>query len=335
MSKPLVTFGLLAYNQERYIREAVRGALSQTYSPLEIIISDDCSWDRTFEIIEEEVAGYEGPHKIVLNRNEKNLGIGGHVNRLMELSEGELIVSAAGDDISLPHRTEELAKVWSRGGIFSVYSNMDTIDENGVNRGAFASVPPLPIKSYKEMLRNGYVFGCTHAWDRSTFDIFGPLPDTVVHEDMTIPFRSALLGEIAYIDECLVKYRRHSSNVWKDADMVAMMTWSEYVKHRTRQAEMDFIHYGSWLRDLQVFLSAHPEKESEITKVREVVQARIEVSKFESGIGNFSSKDRLQRLLSAIGSAQKLGVKSVVKVGLMGVAPQTYYRIQKFRGSRR
>ena len=40
---PLVTFALFAYNQERYVREAVEGAFAQTYQPLEIILSDDCS----------------------------------------------------------------------------------------------------------------------------------------------------------------------------------------------------------------------------------------------------------------------------------------------------
>ena len=70
--KPLITFALFAYNQERFIREAVEGAFSQTYSPLEIILSDDCSPDRTFEIMKEMAAEYTGPHTIVLNRNEKN-----------------------------------------------------------------------------------------------------------------------------------------------------------------------------------------------------------------------------------------------------------------------
>ena len=56
--RPLVTFALFAYNQERYIREAVEGAFAQTYEPLEIILSDDCSTDRTFEIMQEMVANY-------------------------------------------------------------------------------------------------------------------------------------------------------------------------------------------------------------------------------------------------------------------------------------
>jgi len=76
-AEPLVTFALFAYNQGKYIRQAVEGALAQTYENLEIIISDDASPDKTFEIMQELVRDYSGPHKIILNRNERNLGIVG------------------------------------------------------------------------------------------------------------------------------------------------------------------------------------------------------------------------------------------------------------------
>jgi glycosyltransferase involved in cell wall biosynthesis len=62
--RSLVTFALFAYNQEKYIREAVEGALAQTYEPLEIILSDDCSSDRTFETMREMAATYDGPHQV-------------------------------------------------------------------------------------------------------------------------------------------------------------------------------------------------------------------------------------------------------------------------------
>ena len=101
--RPLISFCLFAYNQERFIRKAVEGALSQTYSPLEIVLSDDCSTDSTFEIIKEMTDCYHGLHSIVLNRNPKNLGVGGHVNRVMEIAQGILVVAAAGDD-NIPTR---------------------------------------------------------------------------------------------------------------------------------------------------------------------------------------------------------------------------------------
>ena len=53
-----VTFALLCYNQEKFIREALRGAFRQDYQPLEILISDDHSTDASFDILREEVANY-------------------------------------------------------------------------------------------------------------------------------------------------------------------------------------------------------------------------------------------------------------------------------------
>jgi glycosyltransferase involved in cell wall biosynthesis len=87
--RPLVTFALIAYNQEEYIREAVESALAQDYSPLEIIISDDCSKDNTFNIIQEVTSLYKGNHKVVINRNPENIGIGSHINKLNILAKGK------------------------------------------------------------------------------------------------------------------------------------------------------------------------------------------------------------------------------------------------------
>ena len=73
--KELISFFALTYNQEKYIEDSLKGLFSQTYSPLEIIISDDCSTDKTFEIIQKFVSEYKGPNKVIINRNEKNLGL--------------------------------------------------------------------------------------------------------------------------------------------------------------------------------------------------------------------------------------------------------------------
>ena len=109
--KPLLTYCLVTYNQEKYVRESVLSAFAQTYSPLEIVLSDDCSTDRTFEIMRELAAGYRGPHRIILNRNERNLGLGMHASKVWgELSSGRWLIGAAGDDISLPERAEAVAR---------------------------------------------------------------------------------------------------------------------------------------------------------------------------------------------------------------------------------
>jgi len=214
---PLVTFFVMAYNQERFISEAVEGAFSQTYSPLEIILSDDCSSDRTFEIMQEMAATYHGPHNIILNRNEKNEGIGGHVNKIMSLAKGELIVASAGDDISLPERTNELYLAWENSNrkAFSLFSARIEIDEAG-NRLRKRDEGECVIDyDYRIMLKKliyGTAYGASHAWNRRVFDVFGNLMP-IVAEDFIISLRSAYLGGVRYIPKPLILYRISSTSI--------------------------------------------------------------------------------------------------------------------------
>ncbi len=214
---PLITFFVMAYNQERYIRQAIEGAFSQTYSPLEIILSDDCSSDRTFDIMRESAAAYRGPHTVVLNRSERNLGIGGHVNRIMELAHGELIVAAAGDDISLPERVERTWQAYCSSGrsAMSIYANVTIIDEDGTEIGLLRRLPVAGLNDFSRRLENPFcsVTGCAHAWNRRVFDVFGRLRDDIVYEDTAIAFRATMLGPVHHVDEYLVLYRRHRGNI--------------------------------------------------------------------------------------------------------------------------
>lgn len=203
MSKPLVTFALFAYNQERYIREALAGALAQTYSPLQIILSDDNSADSTFEIMREVTAQYNGPHQILLNRNATNQGIGVHVNKVMGLAEGEFIVVAAGDDISLPERTTVLAGKWmdlGRGEL-SIHTSLWQIDEEGRVLGVRR---PTPKKSF---FVSGGIIGASHGWSKKLFEKFGDLVPGLFIEDQAIGFRALLSDGLFFIDQPLVKYR--------------------------------------------------------------------------------------------------------------------------------
>ena len=120
---PLVSFIVVAYNQDKYIKEAVLGAFSQTYQPLEIILSDDGSSDLTFEIMQDMVEKYVGPHKIILNKNKKNVGLVSHINNICEMSSGEIIILAAGDDISLPQRSERSVQLLSDDSVAVSFSS--------------------------------------------------------------------------------------------------------------------------------------------------------------------------------------------------------------------
>ena len=150
MEKPLISLIVNCYNQEAFIREALEGAFSQNYSPLEIVVSDDCSADRTFEIVCGVTAAYKGPHKVNLNRNARNLGVGGNLSRAMEFCHGELLVLAPGDDVSLPERTATIVEAWhhSERKATSVHSLFIGIDETGRPRNFY-----MPDRSLNESVR--------------------------------------------------------------------------------------------------------------------------------------------------------------------------------------
>ncbi|MDR7899033.1 glycosyltransferase family 2 protein [Thermosynechococcus sp. JY1334] len=129
--KPLVTFAVFAYNQEQFIREAIEGVFSQTYEPLEIILSDDCSSDRTFEIMQEMAANYRGKHQVRARRNPHNTGTLDHLLIVAKEAKGQLLVVAAGDDVSLPHRTETLVNHWIKNPCHALCSGYNEIDYEG------------------------------------------------------------------------------------------------------------------------------------------------------------------------------------------------------------
>ena len=208
---PWVSMLLLAWRQEATVGEAIAGALAQTYSPLEIVISDDASPDGTWAAIERAVAGYQGPHRLVLNRNAANLGIGAHLSRLVALSRGELLFITAGDDVSLPMRCERTVAAWLASGktLDLIAAPLVDIDTQGRAHG---EVKPDDLSRWRGAAdwaaRRPFVVGAGQAFTRRLFERFGPLPAGTVAEDLILVFRAIVSGGAVTLDEPLVRYRR-------------------------------------------------------------------------------------------------------------------------------
>lgn len=97
---------------EPFLREAVESILNQTAENFEFLILDDCPEDRAAEAV---IASYDDA-RIKYFRNERNLGIAGSRNRLMEMATGDYLAVADHDDVSLPQRLEKKQPIWTRIG---------------------------------------------------------------------------------------------------------------------------------------------------------------------------------------------------------------------------
>lgn len=124
-----------AYNAEKFIEEAVRSVMAQTYENWELIIIDDCSKDRTAEIAE---ALSKEDKRIVFLRNENNMGVAKTRNRGLERASGDYAALLDSDDIWLSEKLEkQLEKLEATGAELS-YCSYGMVDENGIkNRGDF------------------------------------------------------------------------------------------------------------------------------------------------------------------------------------------------------
>ena len=209
--RPWVSVLLIAYQQPHTIARAIRGALAQTYSPLEIVVSDDASNDTTFAAMQAALVGYTGPHRIVLNRNPRNLGIGAHLSHLVGLSKGELLFVAAGDDVSLPQRCETVVNAWLTHGRRPdlIASALFDMDDGGAMH---APIEPSELQRYRSvedwLTHPPFVVGAAQVWTRRLFDRFGPLPAGVVAEDLIMVFRAIGSGGAITLPEALVGYGR-------------------------------------------------------------------------------------------------------------------------------
>lgn len=240
-SKKLVSYCLFTYNQEKYIKASIEGALLQTYSPLEIIISDDCSTDSTFQIIQETIKDYSGPHKIIVNQNKKNLGIGGHVSKVCySVAKGEYFVLLAGDDISMKSHVQHAVDTIEK------YTNVNMIDFNAeiINGdGDFVSKIDLNFK-IKKFTISDYVniksiqsFAPGRIIRRELIECFDPISIYCPTEDSVFVIRSLLTGGFIRINTTLVQYRKHDSNI-SNSDGLAKLSNTEIIS----QYIVDIIH---------------------------------------------------------------------------------------------
>lgn len=101
---PRISVAMSVYNGEKYLREAIESILNQTFNDFEFIICDDASTDSSADIVEEYM---NKDKRIILIRNENNLGLASSLNKCINHASGEYIARMDSDDLSLEDRFQK------------------------------------------------------------------------------------------------------------------------------------------------------------------------------------------------------------------------------------
>ncbi|MBM4201032.1 MAG: glycosyltransferase family 2 protein, partial [Gammaproteobacteria bacterium] len=114
MADPLVSICMPLYNTERFVGDAIRGVLNQTYRNFELIVCDNGSTDRSVAIVEEFAA--KDP-RIRLCRNRRNLGYAGNLHKVTSLALGEFMIVHCADDLAEPGAIETMVRLATQPGV--------------------------------------------------------------------------------------------------------------------------------------------------------------------------------------------------------------------------
>lgn len=201
---------LLTFNQELYVKDALQSLLDQDYEDLEIVVSDDASKDQTWQVVSSVASEYKGPKKIILNRNAANLGIGANYAKAFSLTSGEVIFSAAGDDVSLPTRCSESIAAWrstaKKSDLVATDAFDMTIDGQTVGVKTIDDLQNWDVPKW--FAGRPHHFGASHMMTRRLLAL-NPLHTKLNAEDQCLMFRALLMGGALRLAKPLVMHRQN------------------------------------------------------------------------------------------------------------------------------
>ena len=207
---PLVSVVVATYNGEKFLRPQLDSIVQQSYRPIEVIAVDDGSTDNTVAILNEYASQYDN---FRVFQNEQNLGYQKNFEKGFLLAKGDYIAPCDQDDIWLSGKIEKL--VQSIGNHPIVFCNSAFIDKDGnalgetlLDKKNFTDFDS-PIMYTVGASAPGHAMLITKAVALAAM----PFP-TLLSHDNWLGFVATFYGPLKFVNEILVLYRRHDTNVF-------------------------------------------------------------------------------------------------------------------------
>lgn len=235
---PLVSIICLAYNHENFVVETLNSVLHQNYQPIELIIVDDYSKDRTKLEINNWLLSHPEVQFIV---NEFNIGNTKSFNNALKIAKGEYIIDLAADDLLLPNGIQMQINAFQKSkfkNLGVVYGNAEIINEDGsfnsfyfpVDKNGKVISKRIIGDIYSSVLSTGdSICSVSALFKKSVFDFLGGYDETLAYEDLDSWIRASREYEFDFIDEVLVRKRMVTnslgSNFYKKKHKINISTY--------------------------------------------------------------------------------------------------------------
>ena len=209
MQKGLVSVIMPTYNASEFLADSIESVLNQTYSQLELLITDDHSTDsKTHEILEEY---RQKDNRVKVFYFEENKGAGPARNNSIEKAEGQYIAFCDSDDCWFPEKLEKQLQYMKEKNTDVTYSAYIMRDENDHEKGIF--IPPYKI-TYHGMLRDDKMGFSTCIYDYSATGKKFYMPALRKRQDWAMVIELMRHCQVAYgTKEPMVYYRIRKNSI--------------------------------------------------------------------------------------------------------------------------
>jgi glycosyltransferase involved in cell wall biosynthesis len=217
---PLVSIIALNYNQGDYLVESLDAIAAQTVRDFEIIITDDCSRDDSRQKIDNWVL--RNPDlSITKLYNDTNLGLCKTLNKAVALCRGEYIKPVACDDILHDDYLHSVVEKFNSGNAGLVFTDVQLIDGKGRLKEAsnykYNGINPEDfLNDFNALSEAQYVSAPSIIYKRSLYDEVGGYDEDLVYEDWDFLLKAQRLTKFGFINQPLVKYRVHETNMHRN-----------------------------------------------------------------------------------------------------------------------
>lgn len=213
------------YNCEKFIAETINSVINQTYENWEMILIDDCSSDKSLEIVKHYM---KLDKRIRLIKLKENSGVAVARNTGIKASSGRFIAFLDGDDLWEPNKLEIQIQFMIEKNIGFSFTSYYVMSEAGVNLNKTVRVPSEI--DYNKLLKNTIIGCLTVVIDRDIIkDVNMPLIRT--RQDFVTWLSILKKGYKAYgIDMPLSRYRLVKGSISSSKFKAAKRNWYVYRK---------------------------------------------------------------------------------------------------------
>ena len=224
-NQPLVSIIMPSYNAEKYIAESIESVLRQTYGNWELLITDDCSSDRTPEIVQSYGENEPRIHFVIAERHS---GIAGTRNQCIARAKGRFVAFLDNDDLWVPDKLEKQVRFILENDLAFVYSAYELMNEDGSPKGK--TIRTAGVIDYDKYLKNTIIGSGTILLDLEKTGGL-QMPYNATSDDMALWCKILKEGHCAYpMKEVLMKYRVRSNSASANKLKTAKDVWLVYRK---------------------------------------------------------------------------------------------------------